>query len=156
MLYIQYQVPTQLQNRDFITDGFTHIVGCGNQLNFELLAEVRFTLSSNFQTLLQNIKTITKTDYMPVFHCWTTAIFLDTIYRVQKEYRGPAWPSLCDVTKLYRFFLQQKGLYQLSLNSGGQSKIISTLHESINAILHTSQSHRSLLWEQNMLQTEVV
>jgi len=57
-----------MQKRDSTIDGFTYIMGCGNHLNFELLAEVRF-VSSNFQTSLQNIKTITKTDYMPVFHC---------------------------------------------------------------------------------------
>jgi len=44
-------------------------MGCGNHLNFEVLAKVRFTVSSNFQTSLQNIKTTTKTDYMPVFYC---------------------------------------------------------------------------------------
>jgi len=35
-------------------------------------------------------------------------------------------------------------LFQLSLNSVGQSKIISTLQADINATLHTSQSHRTL------------
>jgi len=44
-------------------------MGCENHLNFELLAKVRFTVSSNFQTSLQNIKTFTKTDYMSVVHC---------------------------------------------------------------------------------------
>jgi len=87
-------------------------MGHGNHLNFEVLAKVRFTVSSNFQTSLQNIKT-TKTDYMPVFYCWTTAVFLDTLYRVPKEYGGPARPSFCDVigvTKLYRFLFVGEGI----------------------------------------------